>query len=178
VQLVRALAVWADTATFAIRYLAAHGAIRIFLIARPHDLADEGVLGREVEALLHSYKIVSHAGTTRLAPQALQRLCALSSPVFAELTQQTSKTLWASEGLGGRWRSNATGSGSELTEDDYQNPAVVFRWRGPGGSFLAPMELLAAPTPSKRVLRNCPLTTSRLAWPDGVVQIRTEPTSS
>lgn len=31
---------------------------------------------------------------------------------------------------------------------------------------------------AKLVLRNCPLTTSRLAWPDGVVQIRTEPTSS
>lgn len=148
-QTIRSLSGWQDRADFALRFVAQDGATRVLFCAQARASQDRAALRAEIEALLHTHRLVRFTRQARVPVAAFQRISYLEQPAFVDLAQYHTRGFW-NPPAAARQRLSADPPETGLNRE--APPLLVFPWRGPGGPFLLPMELLAAPSPVKIVL--------------------------
>lgn len=149
IQAIRSLSSWQDQADFALRFVAHAGKTRIFFCAQARQSRNDALLRSEIEALLHTHRLVRFTQQARIPTAEFRQISRLEQPAFVDLVQYHTREFWELPESGRRrLPTGQTENGLGRTEP----PLLVYPWRGPGGPFLLPMELLAASAPVKVVL--------------------------
>lgn len=143
VQLVSSLWPWADRASFALRFVAEGGVVRVFLIGVARHAEDAPALCGEVEVLLKTHRLVRRVADARVSEGEFSAASLLATPVFADLAQHSSTSLWRPPPLNPAVR-ELVAAHPHLQLLDWESPPVVYPWRGPGGPFLLPLESLVS----------------------------------
>ena len=146
ISAIGALHVWADQASFAIRFISRQGRVRAFFVAVPAEHASPTELRSEIEALLRTHRLIQNPQLNRIEPAVFTEVSTLKKPVFLTLAQKVVRHLWKQSR---RFLVEEKDTFSELGTDKWEEPQVVLPWRGPGGPFLLPLEaLLSQPIPA------------------------------
>lgn len=141
VQFVAGLWAWKRSATFALRFVSRDGRIAVYFLALAHAAHDAERLGREIDVLLRSHRLLENPRRAHVVAEALYDASSLANPAIIELSQYVTRTLWqppahvSTNDVFARqyqW----------LTEREWREPLVIYPWWGLGGPFLIPMESL------------------------------------
>jgi len=146
VSAIGALYVWADQASFALRFVSRRGHIRAFFIAVPGKSCSQVELRSEIEALIRTHRLISNPQLNYRDASMFSEASQFNEPVFLTFGQKVVRNLWTQSK---RFQIERANRFSEIDPERWITPEVVLPWRGPGGPFLLPLEaLLSQPIPA------------------------------
>lgn len=155
---------WRDEASFALRYAARRGSIRVFFMACAHDPSKRNQLFGEISVMLRSQRLGGAFLATAEVTADFEKECFPEGMALMEIAQHETSALW-------RLPSYLKGNDefrrrfSWLPHEVSDAPPVVYPWAGPGGPYLVPMEsLISQPVPVTLSVYLQPTTLAAHEW--------------
>lgn len=142
VQFTGTLWTWKNAATFAIRYVADSGRIRVWILAAPDDSCQTETLLDDLRALCRAHDLpIERVDDDSILSTPGGAVCPWENSAILEVRQFETDRLWK---IPQELLTNPEYSELERYHEDDQRSRVPFPWQAPGGAFLLPMEKLVS----------------------------------
>ena len=142
VQFTGTLWTWKNAATFAIRYVADSGRIRVWILAAPDDSCQTETLLDDLRALCRAHDLpIERVDDDSILSTPGGAVCPWENSAVLEVRQFETDRLWK---IPQELLVDPEYSELERYHEDDQRSRVPFPWQAPGGAFLLPMEKLVS----------------------------------